>query len=60
MHRDGQLIQKHSSSSGPQDGRRRHNIFSQHTMQEDFEFVDSHVECDSFNGIGVRVPDAQS
>jgi len=29
-------------------------------MQEDFEFVDSHVECDSFNGIGVRVPDAQS
>ena len=28
-------------------------------MQEDFKFVDCHVEYDSFNGICVRISDAE-
>jgi len=29
-------------------------------MEKDFEFVDSHVECDLFNGICVWISDAES
>ena len=29
-------------------------------MQENFEFVDSHVECDFFNSVRVWISDAES
>ena len=33
---------------------------AQQTMQENFEFVESHVECDFFNSVRVWISDAES